>query len=105
MFTDRPAANTERNKRLSKLGGCTVLGRDLADARLAVNIALGRHRHAQMRAASRHPSQFERKPHSTRMDVFKAVERVRMVERQIEARYGHSAPMASPAPAYLMAAE
>lgn len=30
--THRPAAPTERNKRLNKLGGCTPLGRDLADA-------------------------------------------------------------------------
>lgn len=100
--THRPAAPTERNKRLNKLGGCTPLGRDLADARIAVNLAIRDHRTAQDMAAKPY-STFYRSPASTRLSVRQAVARVRDAERRIEAKYGPA--VVAPAPAFLMAAE
>ena len=88
------AADTARNRRLNKLAGATVLGRELADARIAVSAVLQRHRRAQELARSPHAFPFDRKPSSTRADVRKAVAAVRDVEARIEARYGRAAPAA-----------
>ncbi len=98
-------APTERNRRLNMLGGATVLGRDLADARTRVNFAIRDHRRAQFLAAKPFNT-FSRKPASTRRDVLKAVAEVRATEARIEAKYGDLIPVAAPAaPTFLMAAE
>lgn len=104
LATATPAAPTERNRRLNMLGGATVLGRDLADARLRVNYAIAAHRKAQALAAKPFAT-FSRKPAATRLDVLKAVFDVRVIEARIEAKYGDRIPVAAPAAPLLMAAE
>lgn len=98
------AADTARNRRLNKLAGATVLGRELADARIAVNAVLQRHRRAQELARSPYAFPFDRKPTSTRQDVRKAVAAVRDVEARVEAKYGAAAPIA-PLPAHFVMKE
>lgn len=105
LATAKTAARTERNRRLNMLGGATVLGRDLADARARVNCAIAAHRKAQALAAKPFAT-FSRKPAATRLDVRKAVAGVRAVEARIEAKYGDMIPLAAPvAPSFLLAAE
>lgn len=100
----KPAAPTERNRRLNMLGGATVLGRDLADVRVRVNCAIAAHRRAQTLAAKPFAT-FSSKPASTRQDVRKAIAEVRMVEARIEAKYGDWIPASASLPALKIAAE
>lgn len=98
-------ANTDRNRRLNKLAGATVLGRDLADCRKRVNAEIERHRRAQAKARSPYANRFDLKPATTRQRVRKAVAAIRAVEARVEAKYGaYGLPVAAE-PAFLLAAE
>lgn len=70
--------------RITVLAGATVLGRELADAKVAVRHALARHRHSQKMAGSA----FFRSPVQTRQDVRREVARIRDIAARVEARYG-----------------
>ena len=85
-------ANTDRNRRLNKLAGATVLGVQLADCRKRVNAEIERHRRAQAKARSPYASRFDLKPATTRQRVRLAVAVLRSVEFQIDEKYGRPAP-------------
>lgn len=89
----QPAADTERNRWIAKLAGCTPLAVELNYVRASLNGALGRHRQAQKIAAKGWASDADRaRPASTRRHVIEAVAKVREIEQQIVAKYGHALP-------------
>ena len=72
--------------RIERLAGATVLGRELADAKIALTCRMRAYRRAQ--AGSRFPSPFDRKVSSYRSDVRAEIAHIRDIARRVEARYG-----------------
>lgn len=100
----RQAADTERNRRINKLAGCTPLAVELNYARVSVNTALDLHRKAQVIASKPWTTVGATTPAKSRQRVRDAVAKVRQIEAQIEAKWGYvDQPVA--APVFLMAAE
>ena len=98
-------ANTDRNRRLHKLAGATVLARDIDASRVRLNAEIERHRRAQAKARSPYVSAFDLKPTTTRQRVRKAVAAIRAVEARVEAKYGSYGQPVAAEPVFLMAAE
>ena len=72
--------------RIERLAGATVLGRELADAKIALECRMRAYRRAQ--AGARFPSRFDRSLSSVRGDVRAEIAHIRDIARRVEARYG-----------------
>lgn len=85
-------APTDRNERIANLAGCTTLAVELVNAQVRLNEAVKAHRKAQALAAKPYSIPGASKPAGTRLQVRKAIARIRAIQVQIESTYGERLP-------------
>jgi len=91
---------TRDTRRVDKLAGCTPLAVEMGHARIRLTESIQRHRKAQRSrfALASHPA-------FTRQRVREAVAMVRLIEGEVELKYGHFIPVTPAAAPMLLAAE